>query len=639
MFPRVVKHQKNGKKYEYLVISRSVRKNGKSTTEDIFNLGNINNFKNHDILNLIEGLMRIFQLDEYCLKEDIEVLESLTYGPILIWQKLWQKMNLSRSISQLMKHQHAGVSIEVEKYAQLMVVNRCIEPLSKLGVTRWFSTTCYKELHEFSGLPLDVNYFYRSMDYLVEMKDELEKSIYERLRNLFSINVKLTFYDITSSFFYGDECPLAELGYSRDKRSDCEQIVVGVVTSYEGYPLKHYVFKGSTTDSTTVVEVVQNLKRSYHIGETIFVGDRGMITRLNLDTLVDQGYDYIMGVKLHQDSLFQMLIEQDKLDWESANFDEHKKLKLLEHTVSVKEFLLWKTKQILIANGLTSNEAGWQDFANKIAMLTDKDTPTVSDFRSILQAISDSMTTKIRSKIWTLIKHYIGRYELTNRFICCFNPERQKSATDYRNKKLDKLGEELDKLFSKITDSKEKNKLDCDKEIGKIFVGFRSKFKKFFNFENKASYSRNIEAIAQDKKYDGVFVLLASRDDMTPDTVVTSYKNLQEVETLFDDFKNFVDIRPIRHRLEERVRGHVLICILALLLKRIFEIDCLNSKSIMEPLEEIDKVKLVRFKVKFSEKEERYQVIPKVTNLSPMQKKYFNAAGIKNPMNIEKFMW
>jgi len=81
---------------------------------------------------------------------------------------------------------------------------------------------------------LDVNYFYLSQDYLVEMKDELEEAIYERLQNLFSVNVKLTFYDITSSFFYGEECPLAKPGYSRDNRSDCEQIVVGVVTSYEG---------------------------------------------------------------------------------------------------------------------------------------------------------------------------------------------------------------------------------------------------------------------------------------------------------------------------------------------------------------------------------------------------------------------
>jgi len=637
MFPRIVKHQKNHKKYEYLVISRSVRRNGKSTTQDLVNLGNVKKFKRCDIINLIDGLIRIFQLDEYYLGKDLEILESLTYGPVLVWQKLWQKMNLSTLITQLLKHKHTEVSMAVEKYAQLMVVNRCVEPLSKLGVARWFRTTCYKELQEFSELPLDANYFYRSMDYLVEIKADLEKGIYERLRNLFSVNVKLTFYDITSSFFYGDKCPLAEYGYSRDKRPDCEQIVVGVVTSSEGYPLKHYVFDGSTTDSTTVVEVVKDLKHSYHLGETVFVGDRGMITKLNLETLTNKGYDYIMGVKLRQDALFQMLFEQDLLDWERARNDEQKKLKLLDYIVSVKEFLLWKTKQILVANELTSNDETWQQFAEKIASLTDEDTPNLADFRKVLQALSDSMTTKVRHQIWMLIKRYTGHYELTNRFICCLNTERQVSARAYRRRKLEQLTEELDKLFVKVADSK--NKLDFDKEMGKIFGGFRSKFQKFFKFENQTSYSRNTEVIAQEEKYDGVFVLLASRDDMIPETVVTSYKNLREVETLFDDFKNFVEIRPIRHRLEERVRGHVFICILALLLKRLFEIDCLKTKSIMEPLEEIDKVKLVRFKVKFSEKEERHQIIPKVTNLNQKQKKYFKAVGIKNTMNIEKFMW
>ncbi len=114
-FPRIVKHQKNDKKYEYLVISCSIRKNGKSTTQDLVNLGNIKNFKRCDVVNLVDGLIRIFQLDEYLLGKDIEVLESLTYGPVMVWQKLWQKRNLSTLIAQLMKQRHTGVSMEVEK--------------------------------------------------------------------------------------------------------------------------------------------------------------------------------------------------------------------------------------------------------------------------------------------------------------------------------------------------------------------------------------------------------------------------------------------------------------------------------------------------------------------------------------------
>ena len=103
--------------------------------------------------------------------------------------------------------------------------------------------------------------------------------------------------------------------------------------------------------------------------------------------------------------------------------------------------------------------------------------------------------------------------------------------------------------------------------------------------------------------------------------------------------KHFVDIRPIRHWLEIRVRAHVFICILGLLLKRIFEINHMGCKSVTEPLEEITKSKLVKYKVKFSEREERSKIFFKVTNTTPIQKKYFNMIGIKNPMSLEKFSW
>jgi len=104
---------------------------------------------------------------------------------------------------------------------------------------------------------------------------------------------------------------------------------------------------------------------------------------------------------------------------------------------------------------------------------------------------------------------------------------------------------------------------------------------------------------------------------------VDSYKNLREVEMLFDDLKDFVDIRPIRHWLVVRVRAHVFQYILALLLKRIFEINYMNGKAIMHPLEEISKSKLIKYEVKFSEKEDRRQTFPKVTQTTPAQKEIF----------------
>ena len=78
MFPRISKSTKNGRAYEYLVISESIHVRGKgSTTRNVANLGNIKRFSNQDITNLIDGFIRIFKLENYCLSEDVEILESL----------------------------------------------------------------------------------------------------------------------------------------------------------------------------------------------------------------------------------------------------------------------------------------------------------------------------------------------------------------------------------------------------------------------------------------------------------------------------------------------------------------------------------------------------------------------------------
>ena len=126
---------------------------------------------------------------------------------------------------------------------------------------------------------------------------------------------------------------------------------------------------------------------------------------------------------------------------------------------------------------------------------------------------------------------------------------------------------------------------------------------------------------------------------MTPIEIIKSYKNLQEVEALFDDLKHFVDVRPVRHWLKERVEAHIFICMLALLLKRVFEIEYLKSKSVMEALEEIDKSKIIRLKIPKIGHPEKYQKFPKTTELTPKQKKYFNMAGIKNPMDLGNYVW
>ena len=641
MFPRIKKSEAKGRHYKYLVVSESVYRKGKtSTTKDIAKLGNINKFTTIDIESLIDGLIKIFKLEKYSLTDEVKIIESLEYGNIVFWQKLWNKFGLSEIIKKEVKKKDKRIQLEVEKYVQMMVVNRCINPNSKLGVTRWLSETCYKEMKGYSQLNTDVTYFYRSMDQLLKVKDEVEFALFEKLRNLFSVNVKLTFYDITSTFFYTENCAIGKNGWSRDQRPDKKQIVIGVVTSYEGYPLKHFVFTGNTKDSTTVEKVIKELKTDYNIEETTFVGDRGMITKLNLDKILENGFDYIMGVKSRQDEICQMFFFKN--EFENETYEEYNGLKIRERKVRIREFLIWKIRQILRDKKIDFAEKDFSFLRDKIENLRNDFKPDYKAIKHILIQVIKNLEPKIYSKIIRLIKKYEGKYEDELRYVICLNGIIKKASEMRRAEYLQDLSAELEKLFS--SQKKEKSIIALEKSLSKIFEGYKSKYKKFFRIErdkkdkNAIGFCLDEKAIENEKRMDGIFVLLTNRNDLEISKVVKSYKNLKEVEMLFDDLKNFVDIRPVRHWKVKRVKSHVFICMLSLLLKRVFEINCLQSKAVTDPLEEISKVKLIKYEVKFSSKEERSKTLMNITNVNPIQKKYFKLIGIKNPMSLENYL-
>ncbi|MES0447964.1 MAG: transposase, partial [Desulfobacterales bacterium] len=424
-----------------------------------------------------------------------------------------------------------------------------------------------------------------------------------------------------------------------DNRPDLEQIVVGVVTSYEGYPIKHFVFEGNTKDESTVAEVVEELKKTYNVEETTFVGDRGMISKLNLDKIEGEGFDYIMGVKHRQSEIMAMLFSQGELKWE--DYDKYNGLKIQERNINVTDFLIWKSKELLRKAGTSFTDKDFAPLRKMILNLKNKDELKYKSYKEILEKVVSEI--KLRRRIFRLIKKYQGQYKNSLRTIICLNGERKAITKKKRDATIGVLSEALDKLFSNHNNDEEM--AATEKRLGGIFKGHKARFRKFFKIDRDKEtqkafgYSVNQKAIDYEEEMDGIFILTTSRQDMEAKKVVESYKNLKEVEMLFDDLKNFVDIRPVRHWLQVRVRAHVFICILALLLKRIFEIDCLKGKCVMEPLEEISKSKLVKYKVTFSEREDRSKTFRTVSNTTSMQKEYFKMVGIRNPMNLENFVW
>lgn len=116
-----------------------------------------------------------------------------------------------------------------------MVLNRLVDPCSKLGLMRW-KETVYRPA--FAALQLQ--HFYRALDVLAEHKEAIEDRLLARMRDLFWLKVDLVFWDTTSSYFEGRGPEgLAAYGYSRDKRPDRPQLLIGVPMTQEGYPVAH----------------------------------------------------------------------------------------------------------------------------------------------------------------------------------------------------------------------------------------------------------------------------------------------------------------------------------------------------------------------------------------------------------------
>jgi transposase len=143
----------------------------------------------------------------------------------------------------------------------------------------------------------EVMKFYRAMDHLLSLKDTIEIHLYRELRDLFSLKVDLVFYDLTSSYFEGNGPEgLARLGYSRDHEPGKKQVVIGLIMC-NGMPIGHEVFEGNRVDKKTVKEILKDLKEKFELGRCIFVGDRGLVTKENLEEIERHGFDSIIALR------------------------------------------------------------------------------------------------------------------------------------------------------------------------------------------------------------------------------------------------------------------------------------------------------------------------------------------------------
>ena len=224
--------------------------------------------------------------------ERIETEQHREAGPVHVGHQIWKQLGLEEILGR------AGLSKQACLLSEGMTLNRLIFPLSELSMPDWIRRTALGDILgiDFSGLNEDD--LYRNLDKLYPKREQIERELSERERTLFNLEDLVYLYDLTSTYFEGQAAinPQAKRGYSRDRRPDCKQVLVGLVLDREGFPKAHETFEGNRQDRSTVEEMLQVLEKrtGKRPGATVVV-DRGMAYEENLEQIRAHGLHYLVA--------------------------------------------------------------------------------------------------------------------------------------------------------------------------------------------------------------------------------------------------------------------------------------------------------------------------------------------------------
>lgn len=214
-------------------------------------------------------------------------------GTVHVGVSFWKRMGFDEAL------RAARLSERTRVLTCAMVMNRLIAPASEYAMPAWMRRTALSDLLGVSFDSLSESALYRNMDRLYPKREVIESVLVERERELFNLDQTIFFYDLTSTYFEGQALanPKAKRGYSRDKRPDCKQVVVGLVVNRDGFPQAHEIFDGNTQDRTSLPAMLDHLEArvgGFRPGQTVVV-DRGMAFDENLEHLRVRGLHYLVA--------------------------------------------------------------------------------------------------------------------------------------------------------------------------------------------------------------------------------------------------------------------------------------------------------------------------------------------------------
>ena len=479
---------KSGKTYKSKLLCHKYREDGKIKTKVLANLSMLSD---QAILSLSNSLGNkkgtTISLNELTAKKAID------FGYIAVLLLLMGRLRIGELFDKIIPTQSPVI--------KLLILGKIITRGSKLAIFNWINRN--PQIANILGVDLKkvkLVDIYQNLGMLPQYQEQINKKW--ALYNKTSQN-QIFLYDITSSYFEGNQNVLSSFGYNRDGKKGKKQITIGLITNSEGFPLKIQVFEGNLNDHKTVMEQLQAIKTDFNAENIVFVGDRGMKIKYNLEKMQEcdrVGIDYITGLTK----------------------DEIKSL-------------------------LKKNIIQMDMFSQELAEIIDQDQRYILSVNPELTAQSKNFRNKMRDKFEESIFEIRDSY---NKKKNQFQNNIRKLKDGAKNKKL------VTQFTIKQIDS---YKQRAHEKLKKYFM---NSFYSIIIDNEKFEIAFDIEGYNNERKLDGAYIITTSvaKEKMDKETVRGHYKDLQHVEHAFRDMKTCrLDLRPIFHVNEATTRGHVLV--------------------------------------------------------------------------------
>ena len=457
-------------------------------------------------------------------------------GPALVFDRLWQLTGCRASILHALRSR--SFRFDVERAVFLTVLHRLCAPGSDRSALHWARDQAADGFAD-----LQLQHLYRAMAWLGEelpalqqrnaahaprcVKDEIEEDLFARRRHLFSA-LDLVFFDTSSHFFYGrGGKTLGRRGFSKDRRPQCPQRIVGLVLDERGLPVCTEMWPGNVADVTALVPVAERLQREFGIGSVCLVADRGMISRATMETIEAKGWSYILGCRMRNTKEFQQHVLTDDAEVVAMHVQRaHKPKQPLELQVQD------------VTVGAKPAEAGKAARPGRRYVVCRNPEQARRD-RSVREQLLEKLRQTLRQ-----------------------GPKRLVGNRGYR-RYLQAVDRPLEEDSSRPAESASGAEPESSsEETPKASGGKQGTQGK----RRQRAFVVNEAKVAAEEALDGVWAL-RTNTSLEATEVASKYKQLWRVEQCFRSSKSLLRTRPIHHRTDAAIRGHVFCSFLALVLR------------------------------------------------------------------------